>query len=219
MSSNISPAIADIIIRSRHTILQVLRERGYDTTPYENIAPSQLITLAEGGSAALDILVKREPDSTAPCANASVRYLLHQSIRLKITTFTRDLLASLEESGDDSSNLELIYLLNEPYNDVFDKASLQMWQDAKVRVAFIHIKHLVVHPGKHVLVPPHRKLTVEEAAAEIKNLYITQKSQFPFIKHSDIQAKLLGMVPGDLVEVLRPSPTSGVARVVRVCVA
>jgi len=70
-----------------------------------------------------------------------------------------------------------------------------------------------------VLVPPHRKLTEAEARVEMARYSVTQKTQFPLIKHSDIQARLMGLVPGEIVEVLRPSPTAGVARVLRICAA
>jgi len=78
---------------------------------------------------------------------------------------------------------------------------------------------VVVHPGRHVLVPPHRKLTPEEAKEEMERFHLTVKSQLPLIKHHDIQSRVLGLVPGDVVEVLRPSPTSGVSRVLRICAA
>ena len=58
--SNLEPGIADILLRSRQTILDILDDRGYDTTPYRNIAPSQILTLAEGTSRALDIVVKKK---------------------------------------------------------------------------------------------------------------------------------------------------------------
>jgi DNA-directed RNA polymerase subunit H (RpoH/RPB5) len=113
----------------------------------------------------------------------------------------------------------VIIILNEQYNDIFDKVALQMWHGEKTRITFFHIKQVVVHLGRHVLVPPHRKLTPEEIKAELERLHITQKSQLPLIKHYDIQARLMGLVPGDIIEVLRPSPTSGISRVLRLCAA
>ena len=47
--------------------------------------------------------------------------------------------------------------------------------------------------------------------------FLRERSQLPFIKHSDFQAKLLGLVPGDIVLILRPSPTAGVAPYWRMC--
>jgi DNA-directed RNA polymerase subunit H (RpoH/RPB5) len=225
MDSNLEPGIADILLRSRQTILDILEDRGYDTTPYRNIAPEQILALAEGTSRALDIVVKKRSDPTpsgvvAPCDRAYVVYILQDRIRLRVGTFVRDIY--VEEGDEDKGPTkadDVIVILNEPYHEVFDKAALQMWQQQKARMTFFHLKQVVVHLGRHVLVPPHRKLTPEEGKAEMAKLHVTQKSQFPLIKHHDIQARLMGLVPGDIVEVLRPSPTAGVSRILRICAA
>jgi len=219
--SNIEPGIADILIRSRQTILDILEDRGYETTPYRNIAPEQILTLAEGTSRALDIMVNRkeEADSvSSPCDRAFVIYMLQDRLRQKLGTFTRDL---YDESGSSNPTKadDVIVILNEPYHEAFDKVALQMWQQQKARMTFFHIKQVVVHLGRHVLVPKHRKLSAEEGKAEMARLHVTQKSQFPLIKHHDIQSRLMGLVPGDIVEILRPSPTAGVARILRICAA
>jgi DNA-directed RNA polymerase I, II, and III subunit RPABC1 len=215
-------SIADILVRSRHTILEILSDRGYDTTPYELISPDQILTLAEGHPRALDIVVNKKSDGLAPCEKAVVVYQLQDRIRLKLGTFLRDI---YDKPPDNSTSNaikptdDLIILLNEPYNDAFDKVAIQMWQNHKSRVTFFHIKQVVVNMSRHVLVPPHRKLTPEEAKAEMTKLRVTQKSQLPLIKHHDMQSRILGLVPGDIVEVLRPSPTSGINRILRICAA
>jgi len=212
---SVEPTIIDILIRSRQTILDIMEDRGYDPLPYRNIAPEQILTLAEGSSRALDMVLKKKPDSKAPCERAVVVYGLQDRLRPRLVTFTRDI---YEESGFTKAD-DVMVVVNEPWHDLFDKTSLQMWQTQKARITFFHIKQVVVHPGRHVLVPPHRKLNADEAKIEMARWSVTQKSQFPLIKHSDVQAKLLGLVPGDVVEILRPSPTSGVARVLRICAA
>lgn len=216
------PDSADILIRSRKTILEILEDRGYDTTAYRNISPEQILTLAEGHVRALDIVVPKRADSQAPCDRAFVVYQLQDKIKGRLATFTRD----LYEFGPDATEAntvkqadDVIVILNEPYHEAFDKAALQMWQNQKARLTFFHIKQVVVHPARHVLVPPHRKLTADEAKVEVARLHTTQKSQLPLIKHHDMMSRVLGLVPGDFVEVLRPSPTSGIARVIRMCAA
>lgn len=217
-TTTMEPGIADIIIRSRHTILDILDDRGYDTTVYRNIAPAQIVALAEGTPRALDIIVPKKPDSAAPCERAVVLYAIQERIRGRLATFTRDLFD--ESTGPDTIRRDddIMVILNEQYHEAFDKTSLQMWQTEKVRMVFFHIKQVVVHPGRHVLVPPHRKLDADEAKTELARLHAS-KNQLPFIKHFDMQARVLGLVPGDVVEVLRPSPTAGIARALRVCVA
>jgi DNA-directed RNA polymerase subunit H (RpoH/RPB5) len=222
MTSTLAPGIADILLRSRHTLLDILEERGYDVTTYRNIAPEQILTLAEGSARALDVIVPKKVDSAAPCDRAVIVYQLDTPIRLRLATFTRDLFTDVGgamEANQVRPTDDVIVILNEPYHEAFDKAALTLWQAQKTRLVFFHIKQVVVHPGRHVLVPPHRKLTVDEAKAEIERLHLTAKSQLPLIKHHDIQSRVLGLVPGDVIEVLRPSPTSGVARILRICAA
>jgi len=214
-SSTFEPNITDILIRSRNTVLDILEDRGYDVLPYRNVAPDQILTLLEGNPRSLDILIKKKPDSAAPSERAAVVYMIQDRLRSRLGTFTRDIYETDELTRAD----DIMVIVNEPWHESFDKTSLQMWQSQKARMTFFHIKQVVVHPGRHVLVPPHRKLNAEEAKAEMTRWSVTQKSQFPLIKHSDIQAKLLGLVPGDVVEILRPSPTSGIARVLRICAA
>ncbi len=218
--SGLEPGVADIILRSRQTLLDILDDRGYDTTVYQNIAPDQILTLAEGHPRALDIYAKKKPDSQAPCERAVVVYQIQDRIRAKLGTFAPRL---FNEPPDANSIVtkadDIIVILNEPYHEAFDKYALQQWQAAKVRMTFFHIKQVVVHPGRHVLVPPHRKLSTDEAKAVMDRLHVTQKSQLPLIKHHDMQSRVMGLVPGDLVEILRPSPTAGVARILRICAA
>ena len=132
---NLEPSIADLLLRSRQTILDILEDRGYDTTPYRNIAPDQILTLASKtsrdaakNSRALDIVVNRRPEGTAPSERAYVLYTLQQPIRLRLPTFTRDIFNEKDgpQHGDD-----IIVILNETYNEVFDKTALQMWQQKK----------------------------------------------------------------------------------------
>jgi DNA-directed RNA polymerase subunit H (RpoH/RPB5) len=222
MSYDIDAATADILMRSRHTTLDILEDRGYDTSQYRNIAPDQILTLAGGHPRALDIFVPKREGSNAPCDRAVVIYQIKNRIRNKLAGSFKD---ELFESYDGSDTLtisekdDIIVIVNEPYNDTFDRASLSIWQQDKVRLTYFHLKQVVVHMGRHVLVPPHRKLTADEAKAEVARLHVSQKTQLPLIKHSDMQARLLGMVPGDIVEIMRPSPTAGIARVLRVCSA
>jgi len=221
--STIDPTIADILIRSRETLLDILEERGYDATVYRNISPDQILTLATGNTRALDVFVPKKEGSAAPCDRAVIVYQLQDRIRSRLGTFTRDI---YEEHPDKTGanavrpTDDVIVVLNEPAeHEAFGKASLQLWQAKKARMVFFHIKQVVVHPGRHRLVPPHRKMSAEEAKEAVDRLHITQKSMLLLIKHHDIQARVLGLVPGDMVEVLRPSPTAGEARVLRICAA
>jgi DNA-directed RNA polymerase subunit H (RpoH/RPB5) len=67
------------------------------------------------------------------------------------------------------------------------------------------------------MVPRHRKLSEEECDFVIKKLKLKSKSELPHIKYNDIQSRVLGLVPGDIVEIRRPSETVGEYTLFRVC--
>lgn len=214
--------ISDILLRSRQTILDILEDRGYDTTQYRNIAPEQILTLAAKEARALDIFVPKREGSAAPADRAVVVYQIQDRIAGRLEgSFRTELFDSYDGSDVLKINKtdDILVIYNESPSDKFAKFSLSMWQREKVRVSFFHLKEVVVHLGRHVLVPPHRKMTADELKAEMARLHVTQKSQLPVIKHSDMQSRLLGLVPGDGVEIQRPSPTAGVERFIRICAA
>ena len=69
----------------------------------------------------------------------------------------------------------------------------------------------------HVLVPPHSLATDEEVDA-LCRLHTTSRDRFPHISRDDPQAVWLGVKPGMVVRIDRPSETAGIAVVYRFCV-
>lgn len=61
---------------------------------------------------------------------------------------------------------------------------------------------------KHELVPEHVLLSRKEAAALLKRLGISA-NQLPWILASDPAARAVGAKPGDVVMIIRKSPTAG----------
>ena len=82
------------------------------------------------------------------------------------------------------------------------------------------ITHLLFNVSQHSLVPKH---VVMRDEAELQDLFarfhIKSKALLPSIQQADPMAKYLGLVPGDIVKILRPSPTAGNYNYYRVCVA
>ncbi|MGC9132972.1 MAG: DNA-directed RNA polymerase subunit H [Nanopusillaceae archaeon] len=70
---------------------------------------------------------------------------------------------------------------------------------------------------KHYFVPKHELLT-EEEKQELLKKYNIKLSDLPRIKLSDPAIKNLGAKPGDIVRIIRNSPTAGVSAYYRVVV-
>lgn len=61
---------------------------------------------------------------------------------------------------------------------------------------------------EHELVPKHEILTREEAVELMRNLGVGPE-RLPWIRASDPVAKALGAKPGEIIRIIRKSPTAG----------
>ena len=90
---------------------------------------------------------------------------------------------------------------------------------AKNRIQFFWIWHLQNDWTTHRYSMPHRILTEDEKTALIKQYTLTNPaSQIPSIDSQDYQARVLGAVPGDILEIKRHSDVAGPALYYRYCV-
>jgi DNA-directed RNA polymerase subunit H (RpoH/RPB5) len=142
---------------------------------------------------------------------------LKQSIQSFIAAFFDE---ESEEYISTPESTEVIVMLLEPVNnvDVFHNAALNVFQN-KLRLNFFQAHSLVNNPQDHVLVPIHELVDKDEIPNLKKKLNIQSISNLPFIRyHQDIQSRILGAVPGDVLKITRPSASAGVETIYRVCV-
>jgi DNA-directed RNA polymerase subunit H len=210
----------DHLFHSRKTILKILSQRGYDIKPYEKFGPTEIDAMytsnAKNPNAfRMDLTRSKELDS--PITKCAVLYCLER-MRNKVDNFISDLITK-DDKGVvkiDPATTEVVVMLaadTEPNMEIYNQRSYTAWSSAKLRIFFFRIQNLIIHPAEHVLVPKHEKVSRDE----IKSI-TTQPAKLPFIKyHEDMQARVLGLVPGDIVKITRPSPSSGEYIVYRIC--
>ena len=92
------------------------------------------------------------------------------------------------------------------------------WKRDGIFIIIENIKYLQFNILKHTLVPEH--LVMSEAQVEnIINKYnITDKIQFPDISRFDPVARAIGLRPGQVCHIIRPSKTSIKTNYYRICV-
>ena len=83
---------------------------------------------------------------------------------------------------------------------------------------FFHLNELLFNPTKHQLVPPHRRMTLDESKEVMDKYMIKSKGQMPLILHTDVIAKWIGLKQGELVEITRYNENSGKYYYYRCCV-
>lgn len=218
--------IIDVLYRSRITLLEHLASVGYNTTPYSKFSPKEITEMVKAGPAqgappALAMeLTKAEGTEGAeqsPYDKCVVVYTIGK-IKQKLPAFTHKLIDP-EESGFDPKTTELIIVTLEPIAPNFHAMAYQCWtkhNNSKVR--YFQAASIINNPLKHILVPRHEKVPEEQEADLLKSLYAT-KAQLPLIRfHEDPVARMLGLVPKDIVKITRPSLTAGECILYRLCV-
>lgn len=209
----------DFIVRTRPTLCEILINRGYNAEGYRATNSADLESLASD-KLALTMIVQKTPGSIAPKDRAVVIYMVEASIRLSLDKQINELFDGEKQTIPiQADTTEVIVLHNEPEHEAFTVQAQRQWATRKAHISFFPIKVLISNPARHTMVPPHRRLLEEEVRQVMQQLSLKSKSELPHIKyHLDMQARILGLVPGDLVEIKRPSETAGITTVFRVCV-
>jgi DNA-directed RNA polymerase I, II, and III subunit RPABC1 len=204
----------DVLFRSRQTLLQILKAKGYNTTPYENFGPFEIQMMAAANrEKTLRMDLERDAEGQA-ITNCRVEYAIP-----RVKTRLKKYLEDLKEEKIDPTTTELIIITLEPIGDSVNTAAWNLWSTEKLRINFFDAHTLVSNPLEHVAVPKH-ELVPESLHTELLKKYnLKTKMNLPMIKfHEDIIGRIIGLVPGDIVKITRPSSSAGEYIVYRVCV-
>ncbi len=207
----------DVLLRSRQTILQILKAKGYNTAPYEKFGPFEIEAMAaHKHEVSLRMELQRAEGQPAYCR---VEYAIPR-VKNRLAGLINSLMEPEDETQRiDPATTEVVVITLESIGDSFHAAALQLWAKHKLRIAFFDARTLVSNPLEHVLVPKHEKVPTEEHAKLLASLHCKNKLNFPMIRfHEDMIGRLLGLIPGDIVKITRPSPSAGEYTVYRVCV-
>ena len=79
------------------------------------------------------------------------------------------------------------------------------------------MKHYLFKILNHDIVPPHKKLNTDEKKQIYEKFKITKNSELPEISRFDPVAKAIGLKPGELCEITRPTSNSIKAKYYRLC--
>jgi len=199
------------IFKSRNNILALLKSQGYDTSSYDGASVSDVHSMSQANQ--MDMLV------TLPKTGkkAYIKYHIVKALRINnIYDFIEDLmnLETILKKSDD-----IIIIIKDEPNDSLQKNLKNIWEQDGVFVNVFNIKRLQFNILEHDLVPPHRPLSDKEAAEVKAKYHIHDDSQVPQIERFSPVAQAIGLRPGQMCEIIRPSRTAISAPFYRVCSA
>lgn len=211
-----SSGLITSIYNARKVILSLMLTQGYNIEGYDSFSINEVNIMKQHNQ--LDMLLEKkvEDPDTKRKNKIYIRFYLGKTIRP----------ANINEMIDDLFNLEetltkedtLFIITKEDINDTIINELKHIWEKDKIFVIMQHIKRLQFNILEHVLVPKHRVMNKTEVEGVMKKYNLIDVNQFPDISRFDPVAIAIGIRPGQVCHILRPSKTAILADYYRVCV-
>ena len=196
------------IYKSRNILIEILQERGFNVDDYNEFSIIELNAMFNNNQ--LDLLLENINGT-----KIFVKYYLGKSLRPNNIQEIADDLFNIEDIL--SRNDELLIIVKDDINDSIKNILIHIWNTQKIFVSIISLKRLQYNILKHVLVPEHIIMTEEEKNDVKKKYNIINDSKFPEISRFDPVSYTIGLRPGNLCKIIRPSKTSITSEYFRLC--
>ena len=202
-----------IIYNSRKTLLEYLSDQGFNISDYDEFSINEVLAMISNNQ--LDMLLSEDTDKEEK-RKVYIKYHLKKSLRPQyIDEFVEDLysLDNILQKND-----TLIVVSKDDPNDSLKKYLKQLYADDNIFVVVLSLRRLQFNVLNHELVPKHRILNSTEQAEFVKKYNITESSQVPEISRFDPVALCIGLKPGSIVHITRPSKTAIKGDYYRYCI-
>lgn len=217
MASQNSSVLISHIYTSRKTILELMEKQGYNISDYSNFSISEVNSMKQNNQ--LDMLLETKDENVTdenPKKKIYIRYYLTGKLAGKNIQEMIDDLFILTETLNKKDTLFII-IKDEP-NETMINELKHIWESEGIFIVIENIKRLQFNILKHALVPEHRVMSNEEIKQIMIKYNITNINQLPDISRFDPVARVIGLRPGQVCHIIRPSKTAIEANYYRACV-
>lgn len=218
MSSQITntSSLISSVYKSRKILLNLMERQNYNVADYNNFSINEVNSMKQNNQ--LDMLLEKnkEEPNTNRKNKIYIRYYLMKTLRP----------SNIHEIIDDLFNFEqvltkddtLFIVIKDDMNETLMNELKHIWETDKIFIVIQNIKRLQINILEHVLVPEHNVLDETKVLEIMKKYNILDRQQFPEISRFDPVAQIIGLRPGQVCEINRPSKTAIVTKYYRVCV-
>ena len=224
MASQNTTSLISQVYKSRSVILELLEKQGYDISEYKGFSVNEVNTMKTNNQ--LDMILEKKDikeginnvsDNTSENKNKKIyiKYYLAKALRPNNLQEMIDDLFTVEEVL--TKNDTLLVVVKDEINDTMTNIVKHIWESEKIFIVLQPLKRMQFNILEHVLVPYHRVLLEEEKIKIKKRYNIINDYQFPDISRFDPVAQAIGIRPGELCEIIRPSKTAISAPYYRIC--
>jgi DNA-directed RNA polymerase subunit H (RpoH/RPB5) len=214
-SQNLSN-LTSAIHKSRNVILSLMKKQGYNVNDYANFSINEVNSMNQLDQLDMLLEMSQENPTTKRKNKIYIKYYLGKTIRQ----------SNIQDMIDDLFNLEdiltkedtLFIIAKDDMNETLTNDLKHFWEKDGIFIVVQSLKRLQFNILEHSLVPEHRVISDAEVETIMKKYNIKDKTQFPDISRFDPVAQVIGLRPGQVCHIIRPSKTSIVTDYYRVCV-
>jgi DNA-directed RNA polymerase subunit H (RpoH/RPB5) len=216
MQSQNHSSLISSVFKARTTILALMDKQGYNIDDYSNFSINEVNSMKQNNQ--LDMLLeKKEENPTTKRKNKIyIRFYLTKMIRP----------ANIQEMIDDLFNLEeiltkedtLFIITKDEMNETIISELKHIWEKDGIFIVIENIKRLQYNILNHSLVPEHTIISDKDVDEVMKKYNIKNKTEFPDISRFDPVARVIGLRPGNVCKIIRPSKTAITTEYYRVCI-
>lgn len=213
-----SSVLISQIYQSRKTVLELMDKQGFDVTGYFNFSISEINAMKQNNQLDMLLETKAEKSGEKPINTNKVyiRYYLAKTIRPTNIHEMIDDLFVLTETLKKTDTLYII--IKDNVNETLINELKHIWERDGIFIVIESIKCLQFNILNHVLVPEHKVMSDSDVNDVMIRYNITDKVQFPDISRFDPVARAIGLRPGQVCNIIRPSKTSIKTNYYRICV-
>ena len=210
MSAKYGYGIVSKLFKARTILLDQLKEQGYDTSQYENFSINEVNIMVENEQQ--DMLLS----NTEIGNKIYVKYYIDKALRPQNIHDIIDDLYHLEKILTTQDSLMII--VKDKPNDTLINLVKNLYANENIYITILYLAQLQFNILEHSYVPVHKRLTSEQANSVKKTFNIRQDSDIPEISRFDPVAQVIGLKPGDLCHIIRPSRTAVEENYYRICI-
>jgi DNA-directed RNA polymerase subunit H (RpoH/RPB5) len=217
MATQNTSSLISSVYKSRLILLKLMLKQGYNVVEYENFSINEVNAMFQNKQ--LDMLLEKSNESNSPNSvkrKIYIRYYLAKTLRPQNVQEMIDDLFNLEEVL--TKNDTLMIIIKEEMNETLINLLMHIWEQDGILIVIQSMKRLQFNILEHSLVPSHRVLNDDEVQVVKTKYNIMDNSQFPDISRFDPVAQVIGIRPGQVCEIIRPSKTAIQGYYYRICI-
>jgi len=211
------------LLEARQNLINMMKKNGYITAPFENIGVYEMNAKYEAND--LDMLFEKNDDKSSSSSSSSssivtkilVRFCVKDKLNVKMLEEIREDVFLLDPKLA-TSDLLMMVTLKDP-NDTMKAHLKHIWNKDATMVSIISLNRLQFNILDHHLVPVHtivNKKQLEEECFQVFNIRTIE--ELPDISRFDPVSIAIGIVPGEVCRIDRPSKTAITSVYYRKCI-